>query len=162
MPIDSHHIEYLTTHSHGRLATVSPNGTPQNKPVGYRYNPALEAIDIAGLDMERSAKYRNVGAHPDVAFVVDDIVGEGAAGVRFVELRGPAEHAVDPDRATPGGVSAHIIRIHPRRLVSWNVRPGHDGMYAEDLVADVPSSSEGERPALAATGAAEKAAQAAV
>ena len=76
--------------------------------------------------MERSAKYRNLGAHPDVAFVVDDIVGEGAEGVRFVELRGRAEPAVDPDRATPGGVSAHIIRIHPRRLVSWNVRPGHD------------------------------------
>ena len=61
MPMDSHHIEYLTTHSHGRLATIAPNGTPQNKPVGYRYNPALGTIDIAGFDMERSAKYRNAG-----------------------------------------------------------------------------------------------------
>jgi PPOX class F420-dependent enzyme/OxyR family protein/uncharacterized protein (TIGR02246 family) len=162
MPIDAHHTEYLTTHRHGRLATIGPNGAPQNKPVGYRYNAALGTIDIAGFNMERSAKYRNVGAHADVAFVVDDIVGEGAAGVRFVELRGPAEHAVDPDRATPGGVSSHIIRIRPRRLVSWNIRPGHDGMYADDVGADPPSSSEGERPALAATGAAETAARAAV
>ncbi len=164
MPIDSHHIEYLTTHSHGRLATVGPNGTPQNKPVGYRYNPSLRTIDIAGFNMERSAKYRNVGAHPDVAFVIDDIVGEGAEGVRFVELRGRAEHAVDPDRATPGGVSAHIVRIHPRRLVSWNIEPGHAGMYAEDVgpATDPPPPSQGERPTLAATGADDEAAQAAV
>jgi PPOX class F420-dependent enzyme/OxyR family protein len=160
MPIDAHHIEYLTTHTHGRLATVSANGTPQNKPVGYRYHATLGTIDIAGLDMEHSAKYRNVGVNPEVAFVIDDIVGDGAEGVRFVELRGPAEHAVDPDRATPGGVSSHIIRIHPRRLVSWNIRPGHDGMYAEDLGAGGTPSSGGERPALGATagsGAAEAA-----
>jgi uncharacterized protein (TIGR02246 family) len=114
--------------------------------------------------MERSAKYRNVGTHPEVAFVVDDTVGEGAEGARFVELRGRAEHAVDPDRATPGGVSVHVIRIHPRRLVSWNIEPGHDGMYAQDLRPDTDASppSEGERPALAATGAADEEAQAAV
>jgi PPOX class F420-dependent enzyme/OxyR family protein len=163
MPIDSHHIEYLTTHGQGRLATIGPNGAPQNKPVGYRYNASLDTIDIAGFNMERSAKYRNIGTHPEVAFVVDDTVGEGAEGARFVELRGRAEHAVDPDRVTPGGVSAHIIRIQPRRLVSWNIAPGHHGMYAEDLETHDHSSAEaGGRPALAATGAAEEAAQAAV
>jgi len=153
MPIDSHHIAYLTTHTHGRLATVAPSGAPQNKPVGYRYNAALATIDIAGFNMERSAKYRNVGVNPEVSFVIDDIVGEGAEGVRFIELRGWAEHAVDPDRATPGGVSAHIIRIHPRRLVSWNIVPGHDGMYAEDLDGDRAAAPTRERPALGATGA---------
>ena len=151
MPIDAHHIEYLTTHAHGRLATVSPNGTPQNKPVGYSYNEAAGTIDIAGFNMERSAKYRNVGANPEVSFVVDDVVGEGADGVRFVELRGRAEQAVDPDRVE-GGLSAHIIRIHPRRLVSWNIRPGHDGMYSEDLVPDPAQPAAAARPALGATG----------
>jgi PPOX class F420-dependent enzyme/OxyR family protein/uncharacterized protein (TIGR02246 family) len=148
MPIDAHHIEYLTSHAQGRLATIAPNGTPQNKPVGYRYNSDLGTIDIAGLNMERSAKYRNVGVNPEVSFVVDDIVGEGAAGVRFVELRGRAEQAVDPNRAIPGGVSDRIIRIHPRRLVSWNIRPGHDGMYSEDLAPDGADRAEGARPAL--------------
>jgi PPOX class F420-dependent enzyme/OxyR family protein/uncharacterized protein (TIGR02246 family) len=166
MPIDQEHIEYLTTHTLGRLATIGPNGTPQNKPVGYRYNPSLGTIDIAGFDMEHSAKYHNVGAHPDVAFVVDDSVGEGADGVRFVELRGRAEHAVDPDRtSTSAGVSDHIIRIHPRRLVSWNVAPGHAGMHAENLETGDPGSADAKaagRPALAPTGAADEAAQAAV
>lgn len=162
MPINAHHIEYLAAHTHGRLATVSPNGSPQNKPVGYRYNEALGTIDIAGLNMERSAKYRNVGFNPEVSFVVDDIVGEGPGGVRFAELRGPAEHAVDPDRATPGGVSAHIIRIHPRRLVSWNIEPTHEGMYAEDLDPDDAAQRGGERPALGAAGGQADAAEAAM
>jgi PPOX class F420-dependent enzyme/OxyR family protein len=161
MPLDAHHIDYLTTHSHGRLATVAPNGTPQNKPVGYRYNASLGTIDIAGFDMERSAKYRNAGVNAHVAFVVDDIVGEGAEGVRFVELRGRAEHAVDPGRATAGGVSEHIIRIHPRRLVSWNLEPGHDGMYAKDLGSEAQKSAEAGRPGLALAASGE-AAQAAV
>jgi PPOX class F420-dependent enzyme/OxyR family protein/uncharacterized protein (TIGR02246 family) len=162
MPIDTHHIEYLTTHAHGRLATVSPNGSPQNKPVGYRYNPALQTIDIAGFTMERSAKYRNVGINPEVAFVVDDVVGDGPEGVRFVELRGTAEHAEDPDRATPGGVSAHIIRIHPRRLVSWNIAPGHDGMYAENVGRDNADGGDGERSALGVSGGPAEAAESAV
>ncbi len=162
MPINTHHIEYLTTHTHGRLATVSPSGSPQNKPVGYRYNPKLGTIDITGFNMERSAKYRNVGINPVVSFVVDDSVGEGPEGVRFVELRGRAEHALDPDRATPGGVSAHLIRIHPRRLVSWNIEPGHDGMYGEDLGGDDANGSGDERPALSAPGEPSAAAQAAV
>jgi PPOX class F420-dependent enzyme/OxyR family protein/uncharacterized protein (TIGR02246 family) len=162
MPIDTHHIEYLATHSHGRLATVAPNGTPQNKPVGYRYNAALGTIDIAGFTMERSAKYRNVGVNPEVSFVVDDIVGEGAEGVRFIELRGRAEHATDPDRATDAGVSAHIIRIHPRRLVSWNIEPGHDGMYSEDVAAEDAEGAVRERPAVGASGAQAAAADRAV
>lgn len=153
MSIDSHHVEYLTTHTHGRLATVAPNGTPQNKPVGYRYDDALATIDIAGFNMERSAKYRNVAVNPEVSFVVDDVVGEGAAGVRFIELRGRAEHATDPDRAAQTGASAEIIRIHPRRLVSWNIEPGHDGMYSEDLDTAGAASPAQERPALDASGA---------
>jgi pyridoxamine 5'-phosphate oxidase family protein len=42
------YVRYLTTHSQGRLATVGPDGGPQNKPVGYRYNAKLGTIDIGG------------------------------------------------------------------------------------------------------------------
>ena len=124
MTLDEAHLQYLAAHQLGRLATVAPNGTPQNKPVGYRYNPKLDTIDIAGMEMERSAKYRNIVAHPDVALVVDDIIGDGPEGVRFLEIRGRAEHALG---VGDDHLSAHLIRIHPRRVVSWNVdssRPG--------------------------------------
>lgn len=142
---------YLASQGHGRLATVGPDGHPQNKPVGFHYNAELGTIDISGIDMEASAKYRNVGAHPDVAFVVDDVVSDGAAGVRFVEIRGPAEQVtVDPP---PTGLSPHIIRIHPRRLVSWNIDPDHPGLQTRDL-AVVPDEHESGRPALGSDDAA--------
>jgi pyridoxamine 5'-phosphate oxidase family protein len=125
MTLDDVHVRYLASHQLGRLATVAPDGTPQNKPVGYWYNTETGTIDIGGWNMERSAKYRNIAAHPDVAFVVDDAVGEGAAGMRFLEIRGRAEQvALESD----GDSGAHIIRIHPRRALSWNVDPERPGL----------------------------------
>ena len=117
------YVRYLTAHSQGRLATVGPDGGPQNKPVGYRYNAELGTIDIGGYSNERSAKYRNVGREPKVSFVIDDAVGQGAEGMRFLEIRGEAEQA------------AELIRIRPRRLVSWNVDPGSPGLHTVNLDA---------------------------
>jgi pyridoxamine 5'-phosphate oxidase family protein len=131
MTLDAVHAGYLASHSQGRLATIAPDGTPQNKPVGYRYNSELGTIDITGMNMEHSAKYRNIALHPDVAFVIDDAIGEGAAGMRFVEVRGRASQAVEP--AAQAHLSSHLIRIHPRRIVSWNIDPAHPGLQAHDL-----------------------------
>jgi len=117
------YVRYLTSHSQGRLATVGPDGGPQNKPVGYRYNAHLGTIDIGGYEMERSAKYRNIGREPKVSFVIDDAVGPGASGMRFLEIRGEAEQA------------AELIRIRPGRLVSWNVDPGSPGLHTMNLDA---------------------------
>ena len=159
MALDDASQRYLASQSHGRLATVGPDGHPQNKPVGFHYNAELSTIDISGIDMEASAKYRNIAARPDVAFVVDDAVSEGAAGVRFVEIRGPAEQAtVEPP---PAGLSRHIIRIHPRRLVSWNIDPDHPGLQTRDLAA-VPDEHEPARPALGSDDAATQEATGAV
>jgi len=129
MKLDDAYVRYLTSHQLGRLATVAPDGTPQNKPVGYRYNTETGTIDIGGWNMERSAKYRNIAAHPEVAFVVDDAVGEGAAGMRFLEIRGRAEQVAGTAGGSGAeGLGSHIIRIHPERAVSWNVDPERPGL----------------------------------
>lgn len=125
---------YLASQQHGRLATVAPDGTPQNKPVGFRYNAVLGTIDIYGYAMETSAKFRNVQANPNVAFVVDDVVSEGASGVRFLEIRGVAEAVSGPVPST-AQVSAQFIRIYPRRVIGWNVDPDHPGLQARDVAA---------------------------
>jgi PPOX class F420-dependent enzyme/OxyR family protein/uncharacterized protein (TIGR02246 family) len=143
MRLDKPHLEYLTSHYQGRLATVAPDGTPQNKPVGYRYNSELDTIDIAGINMERSAKFRNVALHPHVSFVIDDAIGDGASGMRFVEVRGRAEQMEEPAR--DADLSAYLIRIHPRRIVSWNVGPGEPGLRTIDLSGDAAAV---DRPAL--------------
>jgi PPOX class F420-dependent enzyme/OxyR family protein len=129
--MDEFYIEFLTGHSKGRLATVGSDGGPQNKPVGYQYNADLGTIDIGGSNMRRSAKYRNVDREPRVSFVIDDVVGKGAEGVRFLEIRGDAEQA------------GHLIRIHPRRLISWNLDPGSPGLHTANL-----DGTADDRPAL--------------
>jgi PPOX class F420-dependent enzyme/OxyR family protein/uncharacterized protein (TIGR02246 family) len=146
MPLDEASQRYLASQRHGRLATLGPDGHPQNKPVGFVYNAELGTIDISGLDMEASAKYRNVGGHPEVAFVVDDVVSQGAAGVRFVEIRGPAEQVSIVPPSMPG-LSPQIIRIHPRRLVTWNIDPDHPGLQTRDLAATSDEHGPG-RPTL--------------
>ncbi len=141
MPLDQIYVSYLNAQRRGRLATVSPGGSPQNKPVGYCYNADLGTIDIVGFNMERSAKYRNIGVNPAVSFVVDDAIGEGASNMRMLEIRGDAEQV-----AADG---ARLIRIHPRRLVSWNIDPQHPGLHTADIAGGGgPPEAQPDRPAL--------------
>ncbi|MBP2706161.1 PPOX class F420-dependent oxidoreductase [Microbispora sp. RL4-1S] len=127
--------EYLAGQRRGRLATVAPDGTPQNKPVGFDHNAELGTIDIYGFGMESSAKFRNIKIHSDVSFVVDDVVGDGMSGVRFLEIRGRAEAA---SLAAPPAdhASTSFIRIRPRRIVAYNVDPDRPGMYGRDIAPE--------------------------
>jgi pyridoxamine 5'-phosphate oxidase family protein len=151
MALDQAAQRYLAGQTRGRLATVGLDGIPQNKPVGFVYNAELGTLDIAGFNMDTSAKYRNVGVNPNVAFVVDDAVSEGAAGMRFIEIRGQAEQvSVEPPA---GGLSPHIIRIHARRVIGMNIDPDHPGSPARDVGTTLDESGAG-RPSLGTVGAA--------
>jgi PPOX class F420-dependent enzyme/OxyR family protein len=66
-------LDYLASQRLGRLATAQPNGTLQVNPVGFRYNSRTGTIDIGGLRMAASRKFRNVAGNGQVAFVVDDL-----------------------------------------------------------------------------------------
>jgi pyridoxamine 5'-phosphate oxidase family protein len=132
MSLTQAEVRFLARQPRGHLATIGPNGTPQVKPLGFTYNPTLGTIDITGFDMARSAKYRNVQTNPDVAFVVDEVTDATMEGAHFLEIRGEAETAVgthDPQ----GHLAPEIIRIHPRRVVSFNVDPDHPGFEARHM-----------------------------
>jgi pyridoxamine 5'-phosphate oxidase family protein len=135
---------FLAAQRHGRLATIAPDGTPQVKPVGFSYNHQLATIDIAGMNMARSAKYRNVQSNVNVAFVADDMPAPdaGAAGVRFLEVRGTAETVtIPPDPGADGHLAPEIIRIRPRRVLAFNVNPDRPGLEARDVGGDVAGSA---------------------
>ena len=127
--------KYLSSQRHGRLATVAANGFPQVKPVGFTYNARLGTIDIAGYNMASSGKYKNVRGNPKVAFTVDDAPGEGPGGVRFLEIRGLAETVTiaAADGGAGGGLPPEIIRIHPRRVLAYNIEPGRPGLQSRDI-----------------------------
>ncbi|MGW0003985.1 PPOX class F420-dependent oxidoreductase [Nocardia grenadensis] len=114
------HIDYLAGQRLGRLATVAPDGAPQNNPVGFRYNPDLGTIDIAGWNMGRSRKFRNLARNNRVAFVVDDIASVRPWRVRCLEIRGTAEALTDTVTYI-GPEESELIRIHPERVLAFGL-----------------------------------------
>ena len=88
MTFKSHELDFLRGADLGRLATIQPDGTPQNSPVGFTYNEELGTIDIAGYRMSKSQKFRNIARNNKVAFVVDDITSRDPWRVRCLEIRG--------------------------------------------------------------------------
>jgi pyridoxamine 5'-phosphate oxidase family protein len=114
-------LAYLSGQRLGRLATVGPAGQPHVVPVGFRYNPAEDAIDIGGHDFGRRKKFRDVQEHPRVAFVVDDLASVSPWRPRGIEIRGRAEVRATGGEAFGRGYAPEIFRIRPRRIVSWGL-----------------------------------------
>ena len=101
----------------------SATARPQASPVGFTYNSDLGTIDIAGYNMSKSQKYRNVAVNPKVAFVVDDIASRNPWRVRCLEIRGTAEQATAPRVEGAGGdaLDSAIIRVTPTRIISFGI-----------------------------------------
>lgn len=112
-------IAYLASQRLGRLATLNAAGEPHVVPVTYRYNPALDTIDIAGYGMGASKKFRDVARDGRVAFVVDDV--PQPRQVRGVEVRGIAEALPTGGNTDVPDRDPELIRIHPRRIVGWGI-----------------------------------------
>jgi pyridoxamine 5'-phosphate oxidase family protein len=109
-------LRYLTGGRQlGRLATVGADGTPHVVPVGWIYNAASDTIDVSGYELEASKKFRDVARSGRAAIVVDDLESVDPWRPRAVEVRGRAEAIAMP---TP------LIRIHPKRIVSWGLGGG--------------------------------------
>ncbi|UXA17407.1 PPOX class F420-dependent oxidoreductase [Mycobacterium sp. SMC-4] len=124
MTFTSYEIDFMSHTELGRLATIQPDGTPQNSPVGFTFNAALGTIDIYGYQMAKSRKYRNIAGNPKVAFVIDDITARDPWRVRCLEIRGTAEQVTlgDAPREPNGDpLDTAIIRITPRRVISFGI-----------------------------------------
>jgi pyridoxamine 5'-phosphate oxidase family protein len=98
----------------GRVATVGRDGTPHVVPVGWRYNPEEDAIDVGGRNPARTKKYRDVDRARRAAIVIDDLASTNPWRPRGIEVRGRAEALGAPD---------FLIRIRPDRIVSWGLEP---------------------------------------
>lgn len=130
---DTEHA-YMVDLALGRLATIGPNG-PQNHPVTYRVDTDAGIIDVGGPNLASSQKYRNVRTDPRASLVVDDNatepVGPGGQHGRGLEIRGEVE-IVRLDAPQQHGFSGEAMRIHPRRIVAWNLDgPGYNSRNVE-------------------------------
>ena len=100
-----------------RLATVGKDGTPHVVPVGWRFNPELDSIDVGGVNLAQTKKFKDVRRSGRASIVVDDLLSTDPWRPRGIEIRGSAE-AIEGDRPR--------IRIRPERIVSW-------GLESEDV-----------------------------
>lgn len=111
---------YLREQPIGRLSTVGRNGDPQIRPVGVHLGPDAATIDIVGHALASTQKWRNVLGNPQVAFIVDTVLSVLPPDARGIEIRGTAT-ALPGEGNTDGGLSGDIIRVVPRRIISWGL-----------------------------------------
>ncbi|WP_273733801.1 PPOX class F420-dependent oxidoreductase [Mycolicibacterium septicum] len=113
-------LTYLREQPIGRLSTVGRDGDPQIRPVGVHLSPGGSGIDIVGHALASTQKWRNVLRNPQVAFIVDTVLSVRPPDARGIEIRGTAT-ALSGAGTTDGGLSGDIIRIAPRRIISWGL-----------------------------------------
>jgi pyridoxamine 5'-phosphate oxidase family protein len=95
-----------------RIATVGKDGTPHVVPVGWRFNRELDTIDVGGMNLARTKKFKDVRRTGRASIVIDDLASIDPWQPRGIEVRGRAE-ALGGDRPQ--------IRIQPERVISWGL-----------------------------------------
>jgi pyridoxamine 5'-phosphate oxidase family protein len=114
-------IEYLNSQRLGRLATAGADGKPHVVPTSFRYNGELRTLDVGGLHVDTTKKYRDVQANPWAAIVVDDLASIDPWTPRMLEIRGRAEAIVGGGANLGPGFGEAFIRIHPEKVNAFGI-----------------------------------------
>jgi pyridoxamine 5'-phosphate oxidase family protein len=114
-------IEYLASQPLGRVATTGADSRPHVVPTSFRHNRELGTIDIGGLHVATTKKYRDVQANPWAAIVVDDLVSTDPWTPRMLEIRGRAEAVATGGADLGPGFGDAFIRLHPEKVNSFGI-----------------------------------------
>jgi pyridoxamine 5'-phosphate oxidase family protein len=115
------HIEYLASQPLGRLATTGADRKPHVVPTSFRYNAGLGTVDVGGLHVADTKKYRDVQANGWAAIVVDDLASVDPWTPRFLEIRGRAEAIPSGGAHLGPGFGEAFIRIYPEKVNSYGL-----------------------------------------
>lgn len=125
-------LEYLRAgRKLARLATVGRDGTPHVTPVGWHLDVEERVVEVGGIDLERTKKFRDVARSHKAAIVIDEVLPPWRP--RGIEIRGRGEVVERPEPA---------IRIHPQRIISWGLEGSGRGSNARDVLS-VPGKPDG-------------------
>ena len=112
-------LDYLQKQRLGRLATVDSRGDPHVVPVGFRYNSETDTIDIGGHGIAQSKKWRDVGRHPRVAFVIDDVLPPWQP--RSIVIQANAALLESGGEEFPRGFDPQIMHLHLLKIIAWGI-----------------------------------------
>jgi pyridoxamine 5'-phosphate oxidase family protein len=114
-------IAYLASQLLGRIATVGTDHKPHVVPTSFRYNAELGTVDVGGLHVATTKKFRDVQATGWAAIVVDDLVSTDPWTPRMLEIRGRAEAILTGGAQLRPGFGEAFIRIHPEKVNSYGI-----------------------------------------
>jgi len=137
-------IEFLTSQTLARLATVGPDGQPHVVPVTYTFNADEDAIDVGGVNFGETKKWRDARANPRVTFLLDD-VRPNPFRARAVEVPGRAEaHERGGGTINPRfpNFAEEFLRIRPTRILSWGLA-GADGAVPDEFRVNARDVGQG-------------------
>lgn len=114
-------IAYLGAQRLGRIATAGPDHRPHVVPTSLLYNAQLGTIDVGGIHVATTKKYRDVQANPWAAIVVDDLLSTDPWTPRMLEIRGRAEAVAAGGESLGRGFGSAFIRIYPDKINSFGI-----------------------------------------
>jgi pyridoxamine 5'-phosphate oxidase family protein len=115
-------IAYIQSQPIGRVATIGPDGQPHVVPVGFRFNPDQDSIDIGGqAGLTKRKHYRDLVRNNKVAFVIDDIPSFNPWTIRGIEIRGEAEVLAAGGQTIQPFFGPDMIRIRAKRILTWGI-----------------------------------------
>ena len=110
MSIPASHAEILETTALAHVATIGPDGLPQNNPVWFGW----DGTHVLFSQTTGRQKYRNLQANPAVALSIVDSTNP----YRYLEIRGTVVEIVDdPDNA--------FINSMAKKYMGQDVYPWH-------------------------------------
>jgi pyridoxamine 5'-phosphate oxidase family protein len=118
-------IGYMASQRLGRIATVGADGQPHVVPTSFRYNPEHDAIDVGGLRMSQTKKFRDVQRTGRASIVVDDVLPPWKP--RMIEIRGRADTQPTGGKAFGENFEDAIVRIYPQRIISYGIEGNEEG-----------------------------------
>ena len=115
-------LSYLAGQPLMRFASASLTGRPDVATVAF----SVDGDDIvtAGFDIAKTVRYRNIGANPRAAVVIDDLAALEPWTPRGIKVRGRVR--IEDDGEDGGG--GQRFRISPEVIWSWGVNDPGEGI----------------------------------
>ena len=115
-------LAYLSGQPLMRFASASLAGRPDVATVAF----SVDGDDIvtAGFDITKTVRYRNIGANPRAAVVIDDLAALDPWTPRGIKVRGRV--SIEGDGEDGGG--GQRFRISPEVIWSWGVNDPGEGI----------------------------------
>ena len=126
MSIPASHADLLESTALAHVATIGPDGTPQNNPVWFGWG----GTHVLFSQTTGRQKYRNLQANPAVALSIVD----PANPYRYLEIRGTVVEIVDD----PGNA---FINSMAKKYMGQDVYPWHQPTDHRVVVKVAPTKT---------------------